>query len=92
MVLPDGRGFPVTLRQGNRDISNCDIRGISEDRQGNIWLATDNEGIICVVKPDGRHARMTVRQYSPQRQRTATITLPATASSPLRKTTRVTCG
>lgn len=66
MVLPDGRGFPVTLRQGNRDISNCDIRGISEDRQGNIWLATDNEGIICVVKPDGRHARMTVRQYSPQ--------------------------
>ena len=66
MVQPDGRGFPVTLRQGNRDISNCDIRGISEDRQGNIWLATDNEGIICVVKPDGRHARMTVRQYSPQ--------------------------
>lgn len=66
MVLPDGRGFPVTLRQGNRDISNCDIRGISEDRQGNIWLATDNEGIICVVKPDGRHARTTVRQYSPQ--------------------------
>lgn len=66
MVLPDGRGSPVTLRQGNRDISNCDIRGISEDRQGNIWLATDNEGIICVVKPDGRHARMTVRQYSPQ--------------------------
>lgn len=66
MVLPDGRGFPVTLRQGNRDISNCDIRGISEDRQGNIWLATDNEGIICVVKPDGRHAHMTVRQYSPR--------------------------
>lgn len=66
MVLPDGRGFPVTLRQGNRDISNCDIRGISEDRQGNIWLATDNEGIICVVKPDSRHAHMTVRQYSPQ--------------------------
>ena len=66
MVLPDGRGFPVTLRQGNRDISNCDIRGISEDRQGNIWLATDNEGIICVVKPDGRHARMSVRQYAPQ--------------------------
>ena len=66
MVLPDGRGFPVTLRQGNRDISNCDIRGISEDRQGNIWLATDNEGIICVVKPDSRHARMTVRQYSPR--------------------------
>ena len=66
MVQPDGRGFPVTLRQGNRDISNCDIRGISEDRQGNIWLATDNEGIICVVKPDGHHARMTVRQYSPQ--------------------------
>lgn len=66
MVLPDGRGFPVTLRQGNRDISNCDIRGISEDRQGNIWLATDNEGIICVVKPDSRHAHMTVRQYSPR--------------------------
>ena len=66
MVQPDGRGFPVTLRQGNRDISNCDIRGISEDRQGNIWLATDNEGIICVVKPDSRHARMTVRQYSPR--------------------------
>lgn len=66
MVLPDGRGFQVTLRQGNRDLSNCDIRGISEDRQGNIWLATDNEGIICVVKPDGRHARMAVRQYAPQ--------------------------
>lgn len=66
MVLPDGRGFQVTLRQGSRDLSNCDIRGISEDRQGNIWLATDNEGIICIVKPDGRHARMNVRQYAPQ--------------------------
>ncbi len=66
MVLPDGRGSQVTLRQGSRDLSNCDIRGISEDRQGNIWLATDNEGIICVVKPDGRHARMSVRQYAPQ--------------------------
>ena len=66
MVLPDGRGFQATLRQGSRDLSNCDIRGISEDRQGNIWLATDNEGIICIVKPEGRHARMNVRQYAPQ--------------------------
>lgn len=42
----DGSGQRLVLRENGRDFSNCDVRGLMEDRAGNIWLSTENEGII----------------------------------------------
>lgn len=66
MVAPDGRGYQVRLVRGREELSNCDIRGISEDRQGTLWLATDNEGIIRVRRRDRGKATLAVEQYSPR--------------------------
>ena len=41
-------GFMLTMIENGRNFSNCDARGITQDRKGNIWIATENEGIIRV--------------------------------------------
>ena len=48
IVYPNNEGLYLTMREGKEDLSHCDIRHISQDRQGHIWVATDNEGIICI--------------------------------------------
>ena len=48
IVFPDNRGLTLTMKKGKKNFSKCDIRHINQDRQGNIWLATDNEGIIRI--------------------------------------------
>ena len=39
-MLPSGKSY--TCLQG------VDVRGITEDHLGNIWVATENQGIICI--------------------------------------------
>ena len=48
IVYPNDEGIYLTMRKGNEDLTHCDIRHICQDRQGRIWVATDNEGIICI--------------------------------------------
>lgn len=62
--LLDGKAWAVTLRAGSYDVTDCDIRGISEDRNGNIWLATDNEGILCLPATKKKMTRINVVQYA----------------------------
>ena len=39
-------GTKIKLQLDKNDFTYCDVRGISEDHKGNIWIATENEGII----------------------------------------------
>ena len=39
-TLPSGKN--ISLLQG------IDVRGIMEDHKGNIWVATENQGILCI--------------------------------------------
>lgn len=64
VVSPDGKARAVTLRAGSYDVTDCDIRGISEDRNGNIWLATDNEGILCLPATKKKMTRISAVQYA----------------------------
>lgn len=48
--MPNGKGRKLEMKEGNDNFTTCDVRGIIEDRQHNIWVATDNEGIIK-IKP-----------------------------------------
>lgn len=51
----DGSGKWMMMQADGRDFSHCDVRGISEDHEGNIWVATENEGIIKVEPKAFRH-------------------------------------
>lgn len=42
----DGSGRRLVMREKGVDFSTCDVRGFAEDRAGNIWISTENEGII----------------------------------------------
>jgi signal transduction histidine kinase/ligand-binding sensor domain-containing protein/DNA-binding response OmpR family regulator len=63
-VTSAGIATAVTLKADAYDVSDCDIRGISEDRKGNLWLATDNEGIIYIPHTQLHVIRPAVRQYA----------------------------
>lgn len=45
---PDGSGKRLTLTENGEDFSDCDVRGITSDHEGNIWVSTKNEGIIRI--------------------------------------------
>ena len=65
VVMPDGHGYFLRLRDRNKDFNDIDVRGITQTHDGKIWLATDNEGIIVL---DGHRlgaTRIPCRQYSP---------------------------
>ena len=63
IVCPDNRGYYLAMRQGKVDFSNCDIRSISQDKKGNVWVATDNEGIICISGNPKHLKSLRYKQY-----------------------------
>lgn len=53
-VRPDNTGEIMKMADGQGDFSNCDVRGFTQDREGNIWVATENTGIIRIRANKGR--------------------------------------
>lgn len=68
IVYPDNTGYFLTMKEGKNDFSNCDIRNICQDRQGNIWVSTDNEGIIRISGNPKNIRSLKYKQYSPKTQ------------------------
>jgi len=48
VALPNGDGMRLQLNENNVDFSRCDVRGLTEDDKGNIWAATEDNGIIRI--------------------------------------------
>lgn len=65
VLYPDNQGVILTMKEGNNNFSTCDIRSISQDREGNVWLATDNEGIICISGNPRNVKSLRYKQYNP---------------------------
>ncbi len=68
IVYPDNTGYFLTMKEGKNDFSNCDIRNICQDKQGNIWVSTDNEGIIRISGNPKNIRSLKYKQYSPKTQ------------------------
>ncbi len=68
LLSPNNHGEVLVMKEGNDDFSTCDIRGISQDRQGNVWLATDNEGIIRISGNPRNVKLLKYKQYNPKRR------------------------
>ena len=64
IVYPDNTGYFLTMKEGKNDFSSCDIRNICQDRQGNIWVSTDNEGIIRISGNPKNIRSLKYKQYS----------------------------
>ena len=66
IVTPANQGHRITMRGGGKkDLTSCDIRHISQDKKGNIWLATDNEGIIRISGNARNPKSFKYKQYNP---------------------------
>lgn len=59
-MTPDGTGRRVTA--DSVDMEALAFVTMAEDRAGNIWLGTNNGGIVRIDRPDGPHVR--ARIYS----------------------------
>lgn len=68
IVYPDNTGYFLTMKEGKNDFSSCDIRNISQDRQGNIWVSTDNEGIIRISGNPKNIRSLRYKQYCSKNQ------------------------
>ena len=64
IVYPDNTGYFLTMKEGKNDFSSCDIRNICQDRQGNIWVSTNNEGIIRISGNPKNIRSLKYKQYS----------------------------
>ena len=42
------QGQHLSLSADGQPITRCDVRGITEDHKGTIWVSTDDEGIIAI--------------------------------------------
>ena len=64
IVYPDNKGYFIDMAEGNHDFTSCDIRHISQDKHGHIWLSTDNEGIIRISGNPKNLKSLKFKQYS----------------------------
>ena len=64
-ITPDNQSHLITIKEGKKNLTSCDIRHISQDKKGNIWLATDNEGIICISGNARNPKSLKYKQYNP---------------------------
>lgn len=65
IVTPDNQSHLIAMKEGKKDLTSCDIRHISQDKKGNIWLATDNEGIIRISGNARNPKSLKYKQYNP---------------------------
>ena len=68
IVYPDNTGYFLTMKEGKNDFSSCDIRNICQDRQGYIWVSTDNEGIIRISGNPKNIRSLKYKQYCSKNQ------------------------
>ena len=71
VAFPGGDGLILKMKNGNDDFTNCDVRGITEDNSGNIWIATENEGIIRVSGTPAQPQTLHFAHYHPRNGRFA---------------------
>ena len=68
IVYPDNTGYFLTMKEGKKDLSSCDIRNICQDSHGYIWVSTDNEGIIRISGNPKDIRSLKYKQYCPENQ------------------------
>lgn len=71
IVYPNDKGTILTIKEGKNDFSNCDVRNIYQDKQGALWVATDNEGIIRITGNAYQPHSLKYKRYNPENKKFA---------------------
>lgn len=65
VAFSDTKGRLLSMTEQGRDFSDCDVHTIIESHDHRIWIATDNEGIICATGDIHQPEKMQYHQYAP---------------------------
>lgn len=63
VVTPEGRGQMLRPRVGRHQLPPLDVRGICQDHEGTVWVATDNSGIVAVKGDPRRPATLSFEVF-----------------------------
>lgn len=77
--LPSGKSFGL--------MEDVDVRGITEDHKGNIWVATENQGIIRISGNFNKPSELNIKYYNAANASSSSM-MPPTVS----KTPSIVCG
>jgi ligand-binding sensor domain-containing protein/DNA-binding response OmpR family regulator/two-component sensor histidine kinase len=65
IVYPNNKGALLRPHDAKRDFSQCDVRNIIQTRNGDVWLSTENEGIIRIRGNIANPKSIRFKQYNP---------------------------
>ena len=66
VAYSDAKGYLLSMAEDGRDLSNVDVRNLTEDREQRIWIATADAGILCLTGDVRRPKTLRCHQYSPE--------------------------
>src|SRR5574344_172733 len=70
LYYPDNRGINVVMKDSKSNFSDCNVLGIIEDSKHRFWLATENEGIICIEGDINNIKSLRFHHYYPGNKKT----------------------
>lgn len=65
IVYPDNTGIKLNIKCNGNNLSDCEVQGICSDSKGNIWISTENEGIIRISGNPYNVKSLKYHQYNP---------------------------
>lgn len=63
--LPSGKTYRLTMKEGNCDFTHANVQGITEDHRGNIWVSTEDYGIIRISGNKNNPNSFIYKSYNP---------------------------
>ena len=70
VMLRNNKGYRLNfIHDGNRELSNCKAQSIMEDKLGNIWVSTDDQGIIRISGDPFHPTKLKFHHYSPENKK-----------------------
>ncbi len=64
-TLPSGKTYRLTMKEGSFNLTHANIRGITEDHKGNLWVSTEDYGIIRISGNKSNPNSFKYKSYNP---------------------------
>lgn len=65
IAFSETNGSLLKMTENGRDFSNCHVLSISEDHKNRLWIATEEQGIICLTGNMSNPKSFVYHQYAP---------------------------
>ena len=65
IAFSETNGAMLKMSEDGRDFSNCHVLSIIEDHKNRLWVATEEQGIICITGNPANTKTLVYHQYAP---------------------------